>query len=169
MPDFLSTEITSTAIGIVVIVVLVAGVTDLRDRKIYNALTFPAIALGIAINTMTHGFAGLGFAAAGFLLGALLFSAPVALLGRGAGDLKLLAAIGALCGPEFVIWTALYAGVAGGAFALIVLLSRRRFGQVLAGMATDVGARSFPIARSNICLPYAIPIAMGALVSLFLV
>ena len=53
---------------------------------------------------------------------------------RGAGDLKLLASLGAMSGPEFVLWCGLWAGVAGGVLAIGVLLVRRNIGPVLAGM-----------------------------------
>jgi prepilin peptidase CpaA len=152
-----------------VAVLLVCGlavVTDVRQRRVLNIVTFPAMALGLVLNIATNGFSGLAFAISGLLLGVLLFLVPVAFMGRGAGDLKLLAALGALGGPGFVVWTALWSGVAGGIFALAVLLNKRGFGVVLAGFALDARSGQFPVARSNIRLPYAVPIAVGALVAL---
>jgi prepilin peptidase CpaA len=93
----------------------------------------------------------------------------VALLGRGAGDLKLIAAVGAFGGPAFVFWAALWTGVAGGVLAICVLLYRRRLGAVLAGFAIDAQTGQFPVAQSNIRLPYAVPIATGVLITLLLV
>jgi prepilin peptidase CpaA len=100
------------------------------------------------------------------LLGAVLFALPVAFLGRGAGDLKLIAAIGAIGGPVFVLWSALLAGVAGAILAASVLVARRRLGVVLAGMALDVTGGHVPAANSNIRLPYAVPIAAGVIAAL---
>jgi prepilin peptidase CpaA len=147
----------------------IAVTTDVRSRKIYNALTLPAMALGLVINTVTNGFSGLLFAITGLLLGAMLFSLPVAFLGRGAGDLKLLAAVGSLGGPVFVIWCALLTGVAGALFAIAVLVRKRRFGVVMAGMAFDVANGQAPVAASGIRLPYAVPIAAGAVAALALI
>jgi len=89
-------------------------------------------------------------------------------LGRGAGDLKLLAALGALGGPMFVFWCALYTGAFGAIFAVVVLLVRRRFTLVAGGMALDLVTGQVPTATSNIRLPYAIPIALGAVAALVL-
>jgi len=42
----------------------------------------------------------------------------------GAGDVKLLGALGAWCGPGPAVWLALYTGIAGGVLALGVALQR---------------------------------------------
>src|SRR4051794_17368678 len=93
--------------ALILTVVAIAVVTDLRHRRIYNVLTFPAMAAGLVLNTAQNGVSGFLLALTGLLLGAALFFIPVAVMGRGAGDLKLLAAVGALGGPVFVIWCAL--------------------------------------------------------------
>jgi prepilin peptidase CpaA len=154
------------AMLLIAAVLAIAVVTDVRQRKIYNALTFPAMALGFAINGIEGGVSGALLSLAGLILGAVVFVLPVAFLGRGAGDLKLIAAIGAIGGPVFVLWSALLAGVAGAVFAVSVLLARRRFGVVLAGMALDVTSGHLPAANSKIRLPYAVPIAAGAIAAL---
>jgi prepilin peptidase CpaA len=151
---------------LILVVVAIAVVTDLRRRKIYNVLTFPAMALGLVINTYMDGGKGLLLSAAGLLLGAVLFFIPVAAGGRGAGDLKLLAAIGALGGPVFVFWCAIFTSIIGGVFAIVVLVAKRRFISVTGGMAVDLYTGQAPRMTSNIRLPYAIPIALGAVAAL---
>jgi len=151
---------------LIVLIVGIAVVTDLRRRKIYNALTFPAMALGLIVGAVADGPSGLLRAGLGLLLGAALFALPVAFLGRGAGDLKLMAAVGALGGPLFVVWCALLTGVAGAVLAIVVLLAKRRFGVVIGGIALDAVSRRLPVAASNIRLPYAVPIAAGAVMAL---
>jgi len=166
MAHFLTLQIPALAVIAILIVCGVAAVTDIRQRRILNLVTFPAMALGVAINTAAYGRSGLAFALSGLLLGVLLFVVPVAFMGRGAGDLKLLAALGALGGPAFVFWTALWSGALGGVFALVVLINQRRLGTVLAGFALDAQTGQFPVARSNIRIPYAVPIAAGAVIGL---
>jgi len=166
MPHFMTLQISASAAVAIIVLCGLAVVTDIRQRRILNVVTSPAMAIGLILNTAVNGLSGLAFAISGLLLGVLLFVVPVAFMGRGAGDLKLLAALGALGGPAFVVWAALWSGVAGGIFALAVLLNRRRFGVVLAGFALDARTGQFPVARSNIRLPYAVPIAVGALVAL---
>src|SRR3954454_24053864 len=137
---------------LIVIAVSIALVTDIRSRRIYNALTFPTMVLGLAIGILAHGLSGLGDAAAGLALGAALFVIPVAFFGRGAGDLKLLAAVGALGGPTFVVWCALLTGAAGAVLAIAVLLAKRRFGAVVGGMTIDIVSGLIPTATSGIRL-----------------
>lgn len=153
-------------LALILIVVAIAVVTDVRRRRIYNLLTFPAMALGLVLNTLVGGASGLLLALTGLLLGGALFFVPVVAMGRGAGDLKLLAAVGALGGPVFVLWCALFTTIAGGVFAFGVLLFRRRLISVTAGMALDLYAGQAPRANSKISLPYAIPIAVGAVAAL---
>jgi prepilin peptidase CpaA len=123
---------------------------------------------GLVFGTVVHGPSGFLKALLGLLLGAALFAIPVAFLGRGAGDLKLLAALGAIGGPSFVAWCALFTGAAGAVFAIAVLVSKRRFVSVVGGMALDVVSGGMPVAASNIRLPYAVPIAAGAIAALAL-
>jgi prepilin peptidase CpaA len=138
---------------------------DLRERRIPNRLVVPAMGLGLLLNLIVFGPGGLAFAASGLLTGAILFLLPVALLNRGAGDLKLLAAIGSLCGPSFAFWSGLWAGVFGLVVALLVLFWSRRVGTVLAGLSLDFASGSFPVARSGMSIPYAIPVALGTVVA----
>ncbi len=97
-----------------------ACVTDLRTRRIPNTLTFGAALAGLLYQSVSGGVDGLGHAALGWLVGAVIFIVPFALGGLGGGDVKLLAALGAWLGPEDVLWLSLYAGVAGGVMALVV-------------------------------------------------
>ena len=169
MPDFLTRDMTFPGMILIIAIVAIAVLTDVRRRKIYNLLTMPAMLLGFIVNTIANGFSGTMFAASGLLLGITLFVLPVALMGRGAGDLKLLAAVGAIGGPVFVFWCALLTGVAGAVFAIGVLLYKRRLSSIVGGMAYDAVTGFFPEARSNIRLPYAIPIAVGAVLALAIV
>jgi prepilin peptidase CpaA len=166
MDGLLSAPVGNPAALLIVAVAAVAVVTDLRQRRIYNALTFPAMALGLAVNAAVDGQSGLARALAGLGLGIALFFVPFAFGGMGAGDLKLLAALGALGGPGFVVWCALYAGIVGGVFAVATLAARRRLTEVVGGMALDVVTGQVPQPCSGVKLPFAIPIALGAVAAL---
>src|SRR5687767_13789570 len=89
------------------VLVMGASVSDLRTRRIPNLMTFSAAAAGL----LYHSFAAAGHGAVasggGWLIGALLFFPIFALRGMGAGDVKLLAALGAWLGPRDVVWVAL--------------------------------------------------------------
>lgn len=140
----------------------IAVVTDLRRRRIYNVLTLPMMVAGLILNAVNSGLDGLAWALGGLLLGAALFFIPVAMGGMGAGDLKLLAALGALGGPGFVFWCAIYASIIGGAYAVAALLAKRQFVPVVGNAVLALYTQQMPRATSNIRLPYAVPIALGA-------
>lgn len=95
-----------------------ACAVDLRTRRIPNVLTFGAAAGGLLFHLATNGIAGGIESAAGWAVGAAVLFVPFALGGMGAGDVKLLGALGAWLGPSDALWLALYTGVAGGVMAI---------------------------------------------------
>ena len=105
-------------------VALVACAFDVRAQRIPNALTFGAAAAGIAAAAVTGGPPALGSSVAGWFVGLAIFLPVYALGGMGAGDVKLLAAIGAWLGPLGVFHAALYTAIAGGFIAVFVALAR---------------------------------------------
>jgi prepilin peptidase CpaA len=114
----------NTAYAVALAVSAIACVTDLRSRRIPNVLTFGAAIAGLVFHGAGGGWTGFLSASSGWLLGLALFFLPFALGGMGGGDLKLLAALGAWCGPSTTVWLALYTGIAGGLLALIVATVR---------------------------------------------
>jgi prepilin peptidase CpaA len=123
--DALVTAIVAVGMG-------AAAVIDLRTRRIPNILTATLAATGVGLAAAGFGRVGLGAALLGCLLG-LAFMMPGHIFGAtGAGDVKLLAAAGALLGPTDTIYAFLYTAIAGGVLALVVAVARRRFGQTLA-------------------------------------
>ena len=97
---------------------LLSCATDLHSRRIPNVLTFGAAIAGVAFHA-TWGNGAL-FSVEGWAVGAAAFLIPFALGGLGAGDVKLLGALGAWLGPWQAMWLALYTGVAGGVLSLVV-------------------------------------------------
>lgn len=110
---------------ILMLMIVICLYTDLKNRRIYNKVVLPAAAGGIFFHTAWHGLPGLKFSLIGLTAGLLVFLVPFALGGLGAGDVKLLGAIGALKGSLFVFQAALGSAVAGGLIALVILLRRR--------------------------------------------
>ncbi len=97
------------------VVVAIGTITDLRTRKIYNVLTFPAAAVAIILNYILSGFPGALMSVAGWLAGALLMAGPILLLPqsdpnnrKGFGDIKLMAATGAFLGPKLALCVFFY-------------------------------------------------------------
>jgi prepilin peptidase CpaA len=155
-----------------------ACVFDLRWRRIPNLLTFGGAAAGLAYALAMHGAAGLISSGGGWLAGAALFLPFFLLRGMGAGDVKLLACIGAWLGPGPVVWVALYTAIAGGVLAVAVALAAGYLRRALTNVSLMVlywrvsGLRPVPevtLAGSRgPRLPYAIPIAAGTALALWL-
>jgi prepilin peptidase CpaA len=161
-----------------VVVVVAASVFDLRTRRIPNALTFGAAAVALAVHGALSGWSGLLLAVLGWAAGLLLFFPLFALGGLGAGDVKLLAAVGAWLGPMGAVWVGLYGAIAGGIMALIVSLARgytaKAMGNVGAILRTWLLAGIRPIegltldSSTGPRLPYALAVAAGTLVALWM-
>ena len=159
----------------IVLLVLTAGVgagafIDLRTRRVPNVLTVSLAALGIA--SAAAGLTGLTMqaAAVGLVLG-MLFMMPGYLFGAtGAGDVKLLAAVGAWLGPTHIGAAFLYTAIAGGVLALIVARRRRRLagtlertGDLIASRAGTVTEIEHPSANNRFA--YAPAIAAGSILA----
>ena len=109
---------------IIVFILIAAMVFDIAYRKIPNILTFPAMLAGMAYYTLTGGGAGLLFSLGGLATGLAVLFVFFLMGAMGAGDAKLMGAIGALSGTHAVLNSALFTMVAGGVYALILLLFR---------------------------------------------
>ena len=119
--------------------VLIAAITDLLWRKIYNWTTYPGILLGLAASAGgwlavaagadPHRLAALGWitpaqSALGLAICGLVMLVCFVLFRVGGGDVKLIAMLGAIMGPEQGIETMLWTFVLGGCVGLIVLVWR---------------------------------------------
>ncbi len=122
--------------------VLTASVVDIRSRRIPNLLT--ATMAGIGVGLAATGLSGVSVVAslAGFALGLALMLPGHALGATGAGDVKLMAAVGAVVGPALVVSAFLFTAIAGGVLAVAVALRRRRLGATLAGTGRLIAAPS---------------------------
>ncbi len=102
-----------------------AATTDLRDHRIPNALVFPVLVVALLGHFVFEGLDGLLFSFAGFAVGLLIFFLPFVIRMMGAGDVKLMAAIGALMGWRFILVTAVYASIAGLFVGLAILAKHK--------------------------------------------
>src|SRR3569833_3024733 len=105
---------------------LTAAVYDIRFRSIANWLVLGGIIAGFAWSLYSGGLSGLGLAAEGLGLGFALYFPLYLLKARGAGDVKLLAAVGAIVGPGSCFWVFLLTALLGGIIAMVLLMLRGR-------------------------------------------
>lgn len=154
------------------IVLIVAGIQDLRFQKIPNLLTYPTMGIGIACHSFTTGLEGLFFAAGGLAVGIALLILPYIMGGMGAGDAKLLGAAGAILGPKGVFTSFLFSAVIGGVYALALLIHSRRFSKGFVERHVTT-LKTFVFTGQFISIPsqdenkpklcYGLPIAIGTL------
>jgi len=162
-------------INIALAVLVAASVaTDIKLRKIHNAVTMPAILSGLILNALNDGASGAMFSLYGILLATGMMALPFIMKGIGGGDLKMLAAIGALKGPEFVFVVFVAGGIMGGIIAALSLNTRaKRKASInqIKNMCLTFGQGSASVARidtqdSSNAIPYAVAIAAGTAVAI---
>ena len=106
-----------------VTVVLIAAGFDTRFRRIPNWLNLSGVVLGFGLNVLCSHLDGAVLSIEGLLLGTAVYLPLYLLRGMGAGDVKLMAAVGALVGPShwlaILLITALAGGAAGAAYAFV--------------------------------------------------
>lgn len=105
---------------------LTAAAYDIRCRRIPNWLVLAGIITGFAWNIYSGSWSGLATAAKGLGLGFILYFPLYLLRARGAGDVKLLAAVGAIAGPGNCFWVFFLTAILGGIIAMFILLLRGR-------------------------------------------
>jgi prepilin peptidase CpaA len=110
-----------------VLTVTVAALYDIRSRKIPNFITYPSMAISLVYCSLVDGMQGFAFSAGGLILGVTFFLIPYILGGMGAGDAKLMGALGATLGPGGLVNAALIIALAGGVYAVVLLIINRPY------------------------------------------
>ncbi len=169
----------NTSVPVLVLLLALAAWTDWRTMRIPNWLTVPGTAWGLYFSAIAGASvtSGLLTGVLGLLTGLLLFMPLFALRVLGAGDVKLLAMIGAFLGALATFKAVLVIGIVGGVAALLFALSHRALGQLAVNARDIVQSAALPGAglwrpgasgASIGKLPYGISIALGTVVFLVL-
>jgi len=167
----------ATDVRIVVLFALlsIAAVTDCRSYRIPNWLTMGGALCGLAYGALAGAWSGLGLAVAGLLVGFLTL-VPFYVLGvMGAGDVKLMAMVGAFLGIPGIAYAVLSTFIVGGVLALAVIVGRGLLSRTLGNVKVLVQTMSLSVLggirpdmrleahRSVGKLPYGVSIALGAM------
>ena len=162
-------------VKLVSVVLIWAAWIDGRELRVPNWLTFPMILTGLVYSTVAGGWTGLGFGMLGMLVGLLTLLPLYAVGGMGAGDVKLMAGIGAWLGAVVTFWAFAYTIVVGAVMAVAMVMWKKdwekhyvNFYVILSEWFSirnpeklaEIAAERKP---RMLLLPYGIPICVGSI------
>lgn len=112
----------SLPITVAMLAVCMAAITDVWKFKVHNLLTIPLLLFGLVYHGITGGWEGLTTSVFGSLCGFAILIAFYVLGGMGAGDVKLMTALGAWLGPLAIACLFIASAFAAGIYALALIL-----------------------------------------------
>jgi prepilin peptidase CpaA len=160
--------------ALVSILVITAGIWDWRTRRVPNWLTLSGVVLGIGLNAFLYETAGVWMSLKGLGLALLIYFPLFLLRGMGAGDVKLMAALGAIVGWQNWLGILVITSIFGGIAAVVVVSLKGRVRRTFENVwfiVTSVRHRQAPYVgnpqldvRSDqgVRLPHGVVIAFGA-------
>jgi prepilin peptidase CpaA len=151
----------------------IGSIHDVRDGRIPNRITGPAVAAGLLLHGLAAGWGGLGESAlAGLTAGGIFLVFRLA-GGMGAGDVKLMTAVGCIAGLSPLRLLVTSTAVFGGALALALATYHGRLRETLENVGEVLRHHSQrglePHPEMNLSsaralrLPFALPVAAGCL------
>ncbi len=159
-----------TNLIILAVILIIAVISDIRFHKIPNLLTFPAMVVGIAYHFYMSGLHGLLFSVVGIFLGMASLIFFYFKGGMGAGDVKLMGAVGGMIGAKGVFVAFLCTALAGGIFAIVLLTlhgrlkeTAKRYGTILKVLIFTWSLIYLPPEKEEKMplMPYGVSIAIG--------
>jgi len=160
---------------LVTVVLIVAAVIDGFELKVPNWVTFPFIISGWVYSTLAFGWEGLGWSLMGTGIGLALLLAPYAIGGMGAGDVKLLAGVGAWIYGTHTVNAFATSALVGAVLAIGMVLIRKAWKKHVAQFwvivneilvirnPEQLAAIAAERKPTMLLLPYGIPIAIGTI------
>ena len=158
-------------------ILVLASWTDLQQHRIPNVLSLGGILLGIALHTWILGIVGFAAGVLGAAVGIGIFLPFYLHRGMGAGDVKLMGAVGAFLGPHNALLATGLSLAAGGLLGIIILTLRgglkplavRYYATLkcflLTGKLSHQSPKTGEVAATK--FPYAAAIGIGTLVALW--
>jgi prepilin peptidase CpaA len=168
--------IASTGSWVVLLFILaVSIVTDVKYKKIFNGVTLPGIMLGLLFGLLA-GFPDAFFnRLIGLTLGFAVFFILFLSGYMGGGDVKLVAAIGALTGYPFIVDAIFFGILAGGLYAVVFMLVKKRFLENMTSIFRFILSIINPWRQTHslkredsLKIPYGVCISVGTLIAFFI-
>jgi prepilin peptidase CpaA len=164
--------------AVLILVLVINGATDLARNKLYNAVNLPAVVVGLLINVL-WGWDAFQFSLIGLVLGFGLFFIVFLFGGMGGGDVKFMAAIGAIGIPRFhesvggypfILWASFFSALVGGVIAFVAMIAQGRLIRSLKNVGRTVFTFLLPMFETvplkpedSVKVPYGFGIAVGTL------
>ena len=156
---------------------LVASVFDVKSRRIPNFITFPAFLFGLALHLALGGWKQLLSAFAAGIICGLVFLVFYIAGGMGAGDVKLIMAVGCIAGLSHIAYLLVLTAISGGVMAVIYAWMRGRLQETIMNVGEIAshhraeGLKAHPDINlqnaATLRLPYALAIAGGSILTLY--
>lgn len=156
---------------------IAGSVTDVRSRRVPNVITVPAFVLGLGLHLVLGGWRQMLSALAAGVICGLVFLVFYLAGGMGAGDVKLIMAVGCIAGMSHVVYILALTAIAGGVMAVGLAVLRGQLRETLFNVLellwhhTRKGLHPHPeLNLSNaqtLRLPYALAIAGGCLLTIY--
>lgn len=161
------------------IVVTAATWVDIRENRIPNWIVAVGLLIGVAYHTLSPAGGGVMFSFLGLAIGIAALLPLYAIRAMGAGDVKLMGMVGAYLGAGAGFGAVLATMIAGGILALVASAYKRALPQLVVNLRTMLIQRdirrmggacseSLPTPPSVGKLPYAVAIAAGTAVQVFM-
>jgi prepilin peptidase CpaA len=157
---------------LLVLLVVTAGVSDIRRRRIPNWLTVSGVVVGLTLNTFLYEMPGLMLSLKGLGLALLIYFPLFAIRAQGAGDAKLMAAVGSLAGPANWLGIFVLTALLGGVLGMVLVLATGRCRQTVSNVGFVIRELAYfrapYVAREqlNVHHPDAIGLPHGAVIAL---
>ena len=155
---------------------VICSIHDVREHRIPNFVIAPAIVAALLLHSINRGWRGLGDAALGGLIAGTLAIVFWIAGGMGAGDVKLMVAIGCIVGLSPLPLVAIATSISAGIFAIVVSLYHGRLRETLLNVGAIMqhhgreGLNPHPVFnltnQAMLRLPFALPVAAGCLFAL---
>ena len=158
--------------------VLLASWIDYAKRKVPNWLNAAIAVTGFCAQGYFLGLSGVWSGFLGLLVGFGVLIVPWAMHGMGAGDVKLMAAIGVWFGPWMTLLSFGLGGLIGGVVGLLMILWRKRLREAWSNMGviwmklrsretlfSEFGSAKSLGSKPQL-LPYGVPLTVGSLIVL---
>lgn len=163
----------SFLLSFALVLAIIAAIVDVQHHRIPNWLTYPGIVLGLGLRAVCFGWKGLASALEGCLIAGGIMLVFYVVRAMGAGDVKLMAALGSIVGPQHAVVVLLATAICGGLLGIVYAIYRGRIGSTLKNVGSVLrfhawaGLQAHPDLNLDnpaaLRMPYGLAIALGML------